>query len=183
MEDQAANEPRVMTREELKELRQQQRDERARQNEPRVALVRKLRDEGKAVEANRELSKLMIDLLIEMMLVFRSHYLSNYPRQALTHWERIKSVMMSASRRSRTVTEWTTRVTRDLQLKTLGKEGSSIMSEVSKVIDDDLEEWAFARRVLDREMGAIEAGAREIAEQRSEENAARRATKEKVSHG
>ena len=115
---------------------------------------------------------------VELLLELRRAYLA-HGGNAITHWDRIQNVLLSACRRCESPDEVATSMCRSLQLPALGSSGSRALIDLGAAV----RELGAARAWLDvceRETGLIMAMARLSAEERRDARAADAAMKEQA---
>ena len=104
---------------------------------------------------------------VEMLLEMRSAYLRTGQANALKHWEILQNRTRAAARTSASPEEWATKLQRDLQIPSLGKNASQALTDLVHEVTElgCRTDWLD---LVEKEIGYLMAMARLTSEQRKE---------------
>jgi len=109
------------------------------------------------------------EALVAFVLEVRAAYLAT-GASPLKHWDQLQSRMLSAAKRSGSIEEWATLLTRGLNLPALSNSGSSslltLVEVVSGLVEAEVMTSSKVLGMIEREMGLLMAMARAEAERR-----------------
>ncbi len=115
-------------------------------------------------EAKEKLRTATVEVLLEM----RSAYLRTGQANTLKHWEILQNRTRAAARTCATPEKWATKLQRDLQIQSLGKSGSQVLTDLVHEVTELVArtEWLD---LVEKEIGYLMAMARLTSEQRKEQ--------------